>query len=319
MMPVPMVVELAKASDPRAAILALDAAVKAGALIAEIDWGISRDAANKRYGVDVRVVRVRNLTTSEVVASAEPGQRAAYFVVGKRNSPTSVVGTLSVTTSVTATTGEVYLDGVRLGPLPYRGAIAEGRYTVEVQWSAGNALPFKQTINVAPGSKVSLTASTFLITVGKLGPAGGLVFYDKGSFSDGWRYLEAAPSDTHAGIQWHNGSSIDIKGTGTAIGSGKANTAAIIAAQGSSSYAAMVCRNLSMGGFSDWFLPSKDELNLIYQNLKKLNLGKFGAGWYWSSSEDSYNIAWGQRFSDGVQNNFNYKNDRYAVRAVRAF
>jgi hypothetical protein len=70
-----------------------------------------------------------------------------------------------------------------------------------------------------------------VIAVGRKGPAGGLVFYDKGSYSDGWRFLEAAPSNQSAGIQWYNGKYIDIK-TDTAIGTGKANTAAIIAAQG---------------------------------------------------------------------------------------
>ncbi|MEI6388047.1 MAG: chitobiase/beta-hexosaminidase C-terminal domain-containing protein, partial [Spirochaetota bacterium] len=61
--------------------------------------------------------------------------------------------------------------------------------------------------------------------VGDTGPAGGIVFYDKGSVSDGWRYLEAAPSDQSAGIRWYNGTYISVS-TGTAIGSGKANTAA---------------------------------------------------------------------------------------------
>jgi uncharacterized caspase-like protein len=65
MFPIQVIADLNQASDPRAAILALDSAVKAGALIAEIDWGITRDAANKRYAVDVRAVRVRNLSTNE--------------------------------------------------------------------------------------------------------------------------------------------------------------------------------------------------------------------------------------------------------------
>jgi hypothetical protein len=318
MVPVPVVAELARASDPRAAILALDTAVKAGALAAEIDWGISRDVANKRYAVDVRAVRVRNLTNGDVVASAQPRQRAAYFTTGRRNNPTAAVGTLNVSTTVSAAKGELFVNGQSLGPLPYRGSIAEGSYSLEVKWSAGNAMPFKQAINIAPGATVSLNATTLLIALGKPGPAGGLVFYDKGNYSDGWRYLEAAPTDTHAGIQWYNGNNIDIKGTGTAVGTGKANTAAIIAAQGSGSYAAMLCRNLSLGGFSDWFLPSKGELNLMYQNLKKANLGGFGSGWYWSSSQYLNHDAWKQRFSDGDQVD-DYKGSKNAVRAVRAF
>jgi hypothetical protein len=159
--------------------------------------------------------------------------------------------------------------------------------------------------------------SSKLYTVGDTGPAGGIVFYDKGSVTDGWRYLEAAPSDQSTGIQWYNGSYISVT-TGTSVGTGKANTAAIIAAQGSGSYAASLCKNLTLGGYSDWFLPSKDELNLMYTNLKKAGLGGFGGSWLWSSSQLSSNDAWGQDFSYGVQYN-SYKFVNNSVRACRAF
>jgi hypothetical protein len=160
-----------------------------------------------------------------------------------------------------------------------------------------------------------------LYKVGDTGPAGGIVFYDKGSVTDGWRYLEAAPSDQSTGIQWYNGSYISVT-TGTSVGTGKANTAAIIAAQGSGSYAASLCKNLSIGGFSDWFLPSKDELNLMYTNLKKAGLGGFGGSWLWSSSQNtigSYGYgAWLQVFSNGSQYYYGEGNDS-SVRACRAF
>ncbi|MFZ4614870.1 MAG: DUF1566 domain-containing protein [Rectinemataceae bacterium] len=157
-----------------------------------------------------------------------------------------------------------------------------------------------------------------LYKVGDTGPAGGIVFYDKGSVTDGWRYLEAAPSDQSTGIQWYNGNFISVT-TGTAVGTGKANTAAIIAVQGSGSYAASLCKNLSLGGYSDWFLPSKDELNLMYTNLKKAGLGGFSGAWLWSSSQNgSGNGAWGQRFSDGVQG-YSTKHNDGSVRACRAF
>ncbi|MEI6877064.1 MAG: hypothetical protein WCL50_18270 [Spirochaetota bacterium] len=161
------------------------------------------------------------------------------------------------------------------------------------------------------------------LKIGEEGPAGGIVFYDKGEFSDGWRYLEAAPSDQSASIQWYNGTAIDIK-TGTPpgisdVGTGKANTEAIIAAQGSGNYAATLCKNVSINGFSDWFLPSVDELNLMYKNLKKSGLGELGEGWLWSSSQDiDYGVAWLRSFSDGVPHPA-FKNQKYSVRACRAF
>ena len=70
--------------------------------------------------------------------------------------------------------------------------------------------------------------------------------------------------------------------------------------------------------FDDWFLPSKDELNLMYQNLKKSNLGGFSEGYYWSSSEDNASDAWSQVFFNGTQYNL-YRKPEVRVRAVRAF
>jgi len=157
--------------------------------------------------------------------------------------------------------------------------------------------------------------------VGEPGPSGGLVFYDKGKTSKGWRYLEAAPSDASSGIQWYNGDYIDVK-TDKAIGSGMANTVAIIAAQGSGAYAAQLCHDLNTGGLSDWFLPSKDELNLLYTVFDQNGQGGFAKKWYWSSSQynDGYGYggAWVQHFDVGIQGS-PYKNNSYYVRAVRAF
>ena len=78
-----------------------------------------------------------------------------------------------------------------------------------------------------------------------------------------------------------------------------------------------ICANLSLGGYSDWFLPSKDELNLMYENLKVWGVGGFGAT-YWSSSEVSADYAWYLVFSD-VSQSYDRKFFTFRVRAVRAF
>jgi hypothetical protein len=318
MVPVGLVVQLGTASDPKAAILALDTAVKANALAAEFDWGITRDATNKRYTIDIRAVRVRNLTTNEVVAQLSPNQRAAYFVAGKRTTPLASSGTLTVSGNAKDGAGDVYIDGMKVGTLPFSAKMAEKAITVEVRWSDAYAKPFSKTATVQAGTATAVIAAKAVLNVGDTGPAGGFIFFDKGTASGGWRYLEAAPNDQSGGIQWYNGNYIDIK-TDTAIGTGKANTDAIIAAQGSGSYAATLCKNLSINGFSGWFLPSKDELALMYTNLKKAGLGGFGEGWFWSSSQShSLNVAWIQRFSDGNQD-YSSKYGKYSVRAVRAF
>jgi len=99
--------------------------------------------------------------------------------------------------------------------------------------------------------------------IGDTGLAGGIIFYDQGAVINGWRYLEAAPYDQNTGMQWGT-QSINTGATGTAIGTGKSNTAAIVAALGTGySYPALLCKNFSLNGYSDWFLPSTDELGEI--------------------------------------------------------
>lgn len=154
--------------------------------------------------------------------------------------------------------------------------------------------------------------------LGDTGPAGGLIFYDKGSYSDGWRYLEAAPSDQSTGIQWYNGTYVATGATG-AIGTGQANTTAIVAAQGAGNYAAQLCNDLTEGGYSDWFLPSEDELNWMRENLYLKGIGGFTDSYYWSSSENNANSAWLQYFYNGFQSLSLKYYTNYRVRAVRAF
>jgi len=334
MVPVQVVADLNQASDTKAAILTLDSAVKAGALIAEIDWGITRDAANKRYALDVRAVRVRNLTTDEIIASADPNQRAAYFVVGKRSSPTAARGALQVSSS--GSVAEVFIDGQLIGKTPLSTMLAEGSYLVEVKWADVYSKAFRQSTTVKPGSAIKIAAIAGGYKIGDIGPAGGIIFHDKGNARGGWRCLEAAPSNQCDGVPlWLNIDDVNIDTkTGTTIGTGRANTAAIIAAQRLGSYAAALCRGLAINGFTDWFLPSKDELNLMYTKLKKAGLGGFGGSWFWSSSQNNSavvffaqilfdgqgrNNAWNQDFSDGKQKSFSNRSITYSVRACRAF
>ena len=99
-----------------------------------------------------------------------------------------------------------------------------------------------------------------------------------------------------------------------------ANTNAIIASQGATaaSYAAGLARAYNGGGYSDWYLPSRDELDKLYLNRDAI--GGFDTTadpWYWSSSEYDASNAWSQLFDDGYQGNLS-KFPTYRVRAVRA-
>ena len=167
---------------------------------------------------------------------------------------------------------------------------------------------------------IGLTGCTpsLTYTIGDTGPAGGLIFYDKGISSDGWRYLEAAPSDQSTGATW-GCAGILTGADGTAVGTGEQNTLDIETGCTTAGTATDICANLSLGGYSDWFLPSKDELNLMYTNLKVAGIGGFAGNYYWSSSESNAPNAWSQDFNNGNQYNYYNKNNTYRVRAVRAF
>ena len=150
---------------------------------------------------------------------------------------------------------------------------------------------------------------------------GGIVAYilksgDPGYDPNVYHGLIAATADQSAGIHWYNGSYVVTGATGTAIGTGQANTTAIVTIQGAGSYAAQLCNDLTVGSYSDWFLPSKDELDKLYTN--RVAIGGFADYTYWSSSEIIAANAWCQVFSNGLQAS-SFKSGTYRVRAVRAF
>ena len=147
------------------------------------------------------------------------------------------------------------------------------------------------------GNEISFTTR---YAIGDIGPAGGFIFYDKGVSSNGWRYLEASPSDYNTGIAWWNGTWVYTNTTGispnTSLGAGKANTLLIISANNNLSNAAKVCDNYSYNGFSDWYLPSSEELQLICQNLYSSGIGNLQPNFYWSSTDTNriHNATWMQ-------------------------
>jgi len=110
--------------------------------------------------------------------------------------------------------------------------------------------------------------------------------------------------------------------SGRSIGTGKRNTAIIIAAEEAERpggntyiYAALACDNYSTATADDWFLPSRDELNELYKERAHFGIS---SGLFWSSSQSDSNGAWGQNFANGGQYNLG-KDYGIDVRAVRAF
>jgi hypothetical protein len=165
--------------------------------------------------------------------------------------------------------------------------------------------------------------------IGDRGPAGGFVFY----VTDGGLHgLEAAPVDQSEGTGWGCYEDNVTGAVDTDIGTGAQNTEAIVSFEcDDGSPAALAATGYELSGYDDWFLPSKDELNLMWTNLADSddnssnsgpadpnNVGGFANDYYWSSSQNNSNDAWLQVFVNGVQLDYD-KNYTSRVRAVRAF
>jgi hypothetical protein len=170
---------------------------------------------------------------------------------------------------------------------------------------------------------LNLTASTCGLSIGDT-HQGGIIFYLDGSGCHG---LVAASSD-QGGIQWFgaNETYIDTYAYGNGIGSGEGNSQAIRRWQGtcSSCYASLLCQDLDLEGKTDWYLPSKYELNLMYENIGQGNVlglgnvGNFENSCYWSSTEDNSISVLSQCFDSGAPTS-HVKYNNLRVRAVRAF
>jgi TolB-like protein len=82
--------------------------------------------------------------------------------------------------------------------------------------------------------------------------------------------------------------------------------------------AVSAAKNYKGGGFTDWHLPSRGELELMYKNLKQKGLGGFSESRYWSSNQSSDKLAWYFSFINNSQGSVE-KIATYSVRAVRTF
>ncbi len=141
---------------------------------------------------------------------------------------------------------------------------------------------------------------------------GGIIFYID---STGHHGLIAAAIDQ--GTETQSGCyGTLIGGTFTVIGKGQSNTAAITFNCSEAGIAGRICNDLVLNGYSDWFLPSKDELNQLYAH--KAVAGAFNSANYWSSSESSTFETWAQDFGSGSHGIF-AKTSSFSIRAIRSF
>ncbi|MDR2476993.1 MAG: DUF1566 domain-containing protein [Treponema sp.] len=183
------------------------------------------------------------------------------------------------------------------------------------------ACPLEETSEVEEAFELPLSKTSWV--TGDKGPGGGIIFYED---PDGFQingvtyhYLEAAPQDVSKAAPW------GLNGTNTrhtlmTVGQGMVNTAMLVDEFNIETIsAAKLCDDYRGGGKSDWYLPSYKELDFMYKNLHKNNMGNFSGGYYWSSSEYGHNTARAQNFMDGFQEQAYLKTSLNCVRPIRAF
>jgi parallel beta-helix repeat protein len=132
----------------------------------------------------------------------------------------------------------------------------------------------------------SLTVGKSTYAIGDTGPGGGIIYYDKGDNTGGWRYLEAAPSGWNGGstdptIAWCSNTTTSLGDTDQSIGAGLTNTNTMLAT--CTSGAANLAHSYTGGGKTDWFLPSLIEMKQLA--LQRIAVGGFSTAAYWTSSE----------------------------------
>ena len=163
----------------------------------------------------------------------------------------------------------------------------------------------------------------------------GIIFYLN---TENGAFMVAAPEDQSANAAWGCEGTNIAGAEFSSFGAGTSNTEAILALCETPDIAADLCHSYPPPPDSGppgpqpelplWHLPSKDELNLMYLNLKVNGLGNFSSDYYWSSTEfedqqsyddNGYEAVWVQSFNDGAQVTYDVgiKSLGNSVRAVR--
>ncbi len=221
------------------------------------------------------------------------------------------------------------LDNIELvGAIPRKltGSGTTRSLLIDFWYSTQNEDNISITISNPSGYTITENEKEVMIYRGPhvgMSHQGGIVFYffqpeDEGYVEGEYHGLIAATKDQSSGAKWYNTDYINIVTTDTSFGSGLSNTTAIVDKQGAGVYAAKICddyinEDSGTGVYDDWYLPSKDELELVWDWSYLLNLSR---GVYWSSTESDGETA----YSLSVFFNYEYDKSYYAwVRAIRTF
>jgi hypothetical protein len=277
------------------------------------------------YGPEVQFATPNTATVASTITSTITSSTA---ILG---------GVLSSTGGATTTIGIMYSTSSDFGTSTstiINANASAGTYTTSISGLSAVTTYYAKayatnTAGTTYGPTISFTTPVAPIAVGD-SYGGGKVFYifqpaDVGYYvANETHGLIAATVDQSTGIRWYNSNNGNqtTGATATAIGTGKSNTDKIINVQQGSLnwYAAGVARDYKGGEYNDWYLPSRDELNLLY--TQKVMVGGFSNAYYWTSTETSIGDAHFTIFFNGTNYPCCEGSQKYyynSVRAIRKF
>ena len=308
-------------------------------------------------------ILMKKIITLAIILSAFNGmtQRTMFHSQNKYKAPPAgpsiVTSAASAITGTTATTGGT-VTSAGGAPVTSRGVVwgtSPGSSTYSSTSGAGigafstnlTGLSAATTyyvrafatnsVSTVYGPEVNFTTTSPPVALGDV-YGGGIVFYilqpsDAGYNANVQHGLIVSFANQSNGIRWNNGTNISVNTAGS-IGTGYANTVAIIAAQGNGSYAAKLASDYNGGGYTDWYLGSEREMRKLSGSWDGQNYGSgmclacnflspvtpFTAmsNQYWTSTQADQSLAFRQTVGNPAQY-YESKSDLKPVRAIRSF
>ncbi len=262
------------------------------------------------YGKEIQVIIERakpKLNTSEVTEIDSTSAISGGNVTTNGGIPILSKGVCWSTSPSPTINDNFTSDGSGLGPYT---SVMTGLYPFTVYYCRSYATTSEGTTYGNAYSFKTVVSKLYLGMQYK----GGILFYLNPTGGGGMIVISDDLSTSYA---W-GCSGVNISGANnTGVGGGIANSEAIVNACSGES-AAKLCEDLVYGTYSDWFLPSMDELGVMYKNIKITDLEKFSSGYYWSSNQKDANTAYRYGFLGGNQGEADKSTKQY-VRAIRKF
>jgi hypothetical protein len=301
-----------------------------------------------KYGTPLRLVTSGGSGTGTLSFAITSAGTAAGCSITSETITVSSIGTCKVTATKALDTDyfvvnslETVITFAKADTITVTTTLSANSVTYN---EAPAAITTTQTVTGLVNSETATVTSTYTANsceyggscaIGDVAPGGGYVFYVSATtinvatgISTGGIYLATAPQTWSGASIDPNASfgcgSTNIAGTSDSVGSGAENTRLLNAGCATAGIASRLAADSSAEGFTDWFIPSIDELTLIYNNLKVNSLSNLQSWNYWSSTQgttSAYGKYWwfGSGAVSGQTDKNNSAGSNMYVRPIRAF